>query len=109
MERTLKALAELDGRVYVYLANDEAGKAFLAQAELEGIQFGDGAAPTSRPYATVMALNKDGTMNYVGTNGMIAFRASADTIGTEKLIRVDYEKYVSGVEDYRYHTEKIKQ
>ena len=39
MERTLKALAELDGRVYVYLANDEAGKAFLSQAELEGIQF----------------------------------------------------------------------
>ena len=103
MERTLKALTELNGRVYVYLANDEAGKAFLAQAEAEEIRFEDGAAPKSRPYATVMAINHDSTLNYVGANGMIAFRAGADTIGTEKLIRVDYEKYASGGEDYGYH------
>lgn len=108
MERTLKALTKLDGRVYVYLANDEAGKAFLAQAEAEGLLFEDAAAPTSRPYASVMALNHDGTLNYVGTNGMIAFRAGADTIGGEKLIRIDYEKYVSGVEDYRFRAETIK-
>lgn len=100
MERTLKTLTELLGRVYVYLANDEAGKAFLVQAEAEGIRFGDGAAPTSRPYATVMALNHDGTLSYVGTNGMIAFQAGAETIGREKLIRVDYKKYVSGEEDF---------
>ena len=102
MERTLRALAKLDGRVYVYLANDETGRSFLEQAKAEGIRFGDRAAPKSRPYATVMAINHDGTLNYVGTNGMIAFRAGADTIGGEKLIRVDYEKFVSGAADYRF-------
>ena len=102
MERTLKALTKMDGRVYVYLENDEAGKAFLAQAEAEGLLFEDVAAPTSRPYATVMAINHDSTLNYVGANGMIAFRAGADTIGGEKLIRVDYEKYASGAENYRF-------
>ena len=102
MERTLKTLTELDGRVYVYLANDETGKAFLAQAEEEGMRFEDGAAPTSRPYATVMAINRDGTLHYVGTNGMIAFQAGADTVGGKKLIRVDYGEYVSGAADYRY-------
>ena len=106
MERTLRALAKLDGRVYVYLANDEAGKAFLAQAEAEGLRFGDGAAPTSRPYASVMALNHDGTLNYVGTNGMVAFQSGADTIGGEKLIRLDYEKFVSGAADYRFRKDK---
>lgn len=108
MERTLKALTKLDGRVYVYLANDEAGKAFLAQAEAEGMLFGSGAKPTDNPYATVMAINHDGTLNYVGANGMIAFQAGADMIGGEKLIWVDYEKYVSGAEDYRYRRETIE-
>ena len=106
MERTLKALTALNGRVYVFLANDEVGKAFLAQAEAEGVLFEDGAVPTSRPYATVMAINHDGTLNYVGTNGVIAFRVGADTIGTEKLIRVDYEKYASGAQDYLYYARR---
>lgn len=108
MERTLKALTKLDGRVYVYLANDEAGKTFLAQAEAEGMLFDTGAKPTDNPYATVMAINHDGTMNYVGANGMVAFQVGADTIGSEKLICVDYEKYVFGAQEYRYtgkHTE----
>ena len=109
MERTLRALAKLDGRVYVYLANDEAGKAFLAQAEAEGLLFEDGAAPTSRPYATVMAINHDSTLNYVGANGMIAFQAGTDTIGSEKLVRVDYEKYVSGAEGYLYTGKQTEQ
>ncbi len=108
MERTLKALTKLDGRVYVYLANDEAGKTFLAQAEAEGMLFDTGAKPTDNPYATVMAINHDSTLNYVGANGMIAFRAGADTIGGEKLIRIDYEKYVSGTEEYWFRAETIK-
>ena len=77
-------------------------KAFLAQAETEGMLFGTSAKPTDNPYATVMAINHDGTLNYVGTNGMIAFQTDTDTIGREKLIRVDYEKYVSGAEDFNF-------
>ena len=100
MERTLKALTKLDGRVYVYLANDEAGKTFLAQAEAEGMLFDTGAKPTDNPYATIMAINHDGTMNYVGANGMIAFQTGADMVGGEKLMRVDYEKYASGRDNY---------
>lgn len=102
MERTVKKLTEQEGRVYVCLANDAIGKAFLSQSETEGLRFGDGAKPTSRPYAGVMALNRDGTLNYVGTNGMIAFGAGAETVGGEKLMRVDYEKYASGEEGFGF-------
>lgn len=106
MERTLKTLTKLDGRVYVFLANDEAGKAFLAQAEAEGMLFGTGTNPTDNPYATVMAINHDGTLNYVGANGMIAFQAGADTVGGERLICVDYEKYASGETNFLIHQKR---
>lgn len=101
-KRTIKELSEMDGRVYVYLSNDEVGNLFLRNAKDEGIAYGDGASATSRKYAEIMAVNHDGTINFVGTNGRIAFGSGAKTIGDEKLLRIDYQKYVSGEKDYFY-------
>lgn len=100
--RTIKELSKLDGRVYVYLANAEIGEKFLQQAEEEGFSFQDGSKPSARCYDEIMAVNHDRTLNYVGANGHIAFGAGAQTVGTERLIRVDYEKYQSGADDYCY-------
>ena len=50
--RTIKDLVNKNnGKVYVYLANDEIGNKFMQQAEEEGFTFNDGANPTSRCYA----------------------------------------------------------
>lgn len=100
--KTIFELSQLEGRVYVYLANVALGEAFMKQAEDEGFTFGDGAAPTERCYAEVMAVNNDKTINYVGTNGRIAFGAGAKKIGDQDLIRVDFAKYLAGEENYYY-------
>lgn len=101
--RSIKELTEnQEIRVYVYLKDDETGKAFLKQAEAEGFTYGDGARPTERQYAEVMAINGDGTINFVGANGRIAFGLGAP-VGGRKLLRVDYAKYAAGASDYLYH------
>lgn len=101
--RTITELSKKNGRVYVYLANVTIGEKFLQQAENEGFTFGDGVKPTERCYAEIMAVNHDLTINFVGTNGRIAFGGGAKTVGGEQLIRVDFEKYAAGEQDYEYH------
>ena len=95
MSKTIKNLSRMNGRVYVYLANSDVGEKFLLQAEQEGFTFTDGAKPTERCYAEIMAVNRDITINFVGMNGRIAFGSGAKTIGNETLIRIDFEKYIS--------------
>ena len=94
MSKTIRELSKMNGRVYVYLRTPELRERFLRQAEQEGFTFCDGAKPTARPAADVMAINHDGTINYVGTNGRIAFGSGATQIGGETLIRINYETYI---------------
>ena len=91
MSKTIRELSEMNGRVYIFLRTPELGRRFLLQAEQEGFTFGDGEKPTARQYAEVMAVNRDKTINYVGTNGRIAYGGGAVKIGSEPLIRIDYE------------------
>ena len=100
--RTITELSKMNGRVYVYLANVEIGEKFLQQAEDEGFTFADGAKPTERCYAEVMAVNGNLTINFVGANGRIAFGSGVKKIGDDELIRVDFEKYAAGEENYGY-------
>lgn len=106
MNRTVKELAKKNGRVYVYLENSEIGNQFMQQAESEGFTFTDGVRPTERCYAEIMAVNRDITINFVGTNGRIAFGSGTKIVGNEEFIRVDYKKYIDGNNDYTY---KVKE
>ena len=94
-KKSLRALSMHQGKVYVYLKDDQTGEAFLRDAEAEGFTFGDGVKPTKRHYSSVMALKPDGTINYVGTMGMMAFGANADG-----LVRVDFAHYLEESEEY---------
>lgn len=87
----VKELSEMNGRVYVHFKSAAQGLDFLRQAEQEGFTFTDGAKPTSRQCADIIAVNKDGTINYVGTNGRIAYHSGVKKIGNEKLIRIEYD------------------
>ena len=95
MSKTIRELSEINGRVYIFLRTPELGRRFLLQAEQEGFTFGDGEKPTARQYAEVMAVNRDITINYVGTNGRIAYGGGAVKIGSEPLIRIDFEKLLT--------------
>ena len=101
--RTVRNLVNKnDGKVYVYLTNDEIGNKFMRQAEKEGFTFGDGARPTDRCYAEIMAVNDNCTINFVGSIGRMAFGSGAEAVGNRKLFRVDFEKYANGESDYLY-------
>ena len=95
MSKTIRELAEMNGRVYVYLADEETGTRFLEQTEQEGFTFPDGVKPTQRHWSELMAVNHDGTINYVGANDRIAWGSGAKAIGKEKLIRIDYQSYLT--------------
>ena len=95
VKRTVRALSRYEGRVYVYLKDHRVGEQFLRAAESEGFTFGDGAKPTERHYAQVMAVRDDGTISFVGAMGMAAFGADA-----EGIVRVDFAQYLSGSEDF---------
>lgn len=98
--RTIEELAKMNGHVYVRLNGKENVDKFMKQAEEEGFTFADGRKPTSREGAEIMAVNRDNTINFVGVAGAIAFGSGAKKIGDEDLIRVDFEKYMNGEEDF---------
>lgn len=82
----------MDGRVYVYLRTTEIAMEFFNQAEKEGFTFRDSVKPTEREVENIMAVNPDFTINYVGTNGRIAYGSGIKCVGNQRLIRIDYER-----------------
>ena len=95
MSKSIKELSQMDGRVFVYLRTAAIAKEFLKQAETEGFTFCDGIKPTERKGEEIMAVNPGLTLNYVGTNGRIAYGSGVKYIGNRRLIRIDYEKLIS--------------
>lgn len=97
--RNVTELSKLNGKVYVYLRDEVIARKFLQDAENEGFTFGDGEKPTARPGNNLYVVNRDWTISHVGWAGHMAFQ-SAKSIGEQELIRVDYEKYLLGEEEY---------
>lgn len=91
---SIKELSKFNGRVYVYLTDDEVGNTFMKQAESEGFTFGDGVKPTKRNYNRIMAVNDNQTINYVGAIGHMAYGNGAKTVGDKLLIRVNFKEYI---------------
>ena len=97
--RNVTELSKLNGKVYVYLKDEVIAKRFLQDAENEGFTFGDGEKPTARPGNNLYVVNRDWTISHVGWAGHMAFQ-SAKYVGEQEMIRVDYEKYLIGEENY---------
>lgn len=93
--RTIKELVKNEKKVYVYLRNKSIEYRFMSDAEQEGITYADGVKPTERPVDEIMALHDDGTICFLGWAGRMAYHYSKGTIK-----RIDYEKYVQGLNDY---------
>ena len=97
--RTINNLLSLEGRIYVWLEDEEIQRRFMQDAEAEGFTFGEDRLPTRMPLDSIVALNINHTLNYVGIIGHMAFDHPTHVSG-QKLIRVDYEKYIAGDDDY---------
>lgn len=93
--KTIKELANQNGRVYVRFSNEQLCADFLRQAEAEGFTFIDGASPTQKTPTDMLAVNRNLTLNYVGANGRIAYGSGAAKINGEPMIRIEWEDYIS--------------
>ncbi len=87
--KTIKELANMGERVYVYLKDKGTAQRFLSDAETESFTFGDGVNPTDRHWSDLYAIHSDGTLNYIGAIGHIEYRSGADNV-----VRVDYEEII---------------
>ena len=101
-DRTLKALSALDARVYVYCPDHRTKQQFIEDAENEYLRYRDGVSLKEREPEDIMALNRDGTVNFVGYVGHLAFRTTTKKVGDKTLLRVDYRKYTAGDKDFIY-------
>ena len=97
--RNVTELSKLNGTVYVYLIGEVIARRFLQDAENEGFTFGGGEKPTARPGNNLYVVNRDWTLSQVGWAGHMAFQ-SAKRIGGQEMIRVDYERYLLGEENF---------
>ena len=101
--RTVGELLLNNGRIYVWFSSRDLCRQFLEQAEREGFRFGDGARPTKRDLDEFLAISPDWTLNYIGGMGRLAFWSSKYVgVGRDrqKIIRINYEKYIEGSDDY---------
>lgn len=85
--KTIKQLASMGERVYVYLKNKDVALRFLRNAEAEGFTFSDGVRPTERHWSDLYAIHPNGTLNYVGVIGHIEYGSGADSV-----VRIDYSQ-----------------
>lgn len=93
--RTIRSLINKERKVYILLNTKAIQFRFMSDAELEGITYGDGAKATERPVDDIMSLKPDGTICFLGWAGRMCYHHSSND-----AIRIDYEKYISGLEDY---------
>lgn len=93
--RTIRELIDQEKHVYIFLRTEELQNQFMRDAEREGITYGDGTKSTERKVDDKMALQADGTICFLGFAGRMSYHYNK-----ESVIRVDYEKYIAGDDDY---------
>ena len=94
--RTIKELISNEKKVYILLKSKAIQYRFMSDAEREGITYGDNVKPTERPVDDIMALQANGTICFLGWAGRVCYHYATQN----NIIRVDYEKYISGDADF---------
>ena len=93
--RTITELYSLKGRVYLWFSGTSAYEHFrkTATGESYSLPVGDD---------DVLALHPDFQFAHTGWAGHVLFHNPKACHG-DKLVRVDYTKWISGANDYIYH------
>lgn len=93
--RTIRNLINQEKKVYILLRTKAMQYRFMSDADREGVTFGDGKKATDRVVEDIMALKADGTICFLGWAGHMCYHQ-----GGNAAIRIDYEKYIDGADDY---------
>ena len=101
--RTIHEITSKGNYVYIQMKTEELGRKFLELANKEGYGFGDGKPLSEKEPADLIAIQPDGILSYVGFIGHVAFGSGARKLGDLDNLRVDFEKYLRGDEDYIWH------
>ena len=75
---------------------------FLTLVGNEGFTFGDGVKPTEKHSSDVFAVNDNKTISYVGIVGRTAIGSKVNETGGKEIVKVDFERYISGDDDYNW-------
>ena len=95
--RTIDALCHLGmAHIYVWFRNEEIFDSFCQQAKDEGLKCGaQGLHCTD-----IVALQPDGSAAYCGSISHMAFGSGEGITGD--IIRIDFDKFISGERDFLY-------
>lgn len=93
--RPIRELIGKEEKVYVLLRSKAIRYRFMSDAAREGITYGDGIPTTDREADDIMAIRPDGTICFLGWASHMCYHHSQGSV-----LRIDYEKYVDGAEDY---------
>lgn len=102
--RTLKSLIEKNKKVWFYCGTEDLQKRFLEQAEKEGFITMRGEEPTSLSLQRLYGINNEETMGYISN---FIWYLSFQT-GNKDILRIDYDRFISGEEDFTCHTPKMQ-
>ncbi len=94
--RTLTELLKTNEKVFIRLANDKLGQKFMQQAESEGFVY-LGKNPTENEAESVMIIHDDYTLGK-----LVGFATHMQYYTCPKEMRVDYARYINGLDDYNY-------
>ena len=93
--RTIRELIKKQDKVYILLNSKAIQYRFMSDAEIEGITYGDGTRAIDRQVDDIMALQHNGSLCFLGWAGHMCYHNYKC-----RVLRVDYEKYISGEDDY---------
>ena len=102
--RTLKSLIEKNKKVWFYCGTEDLQKEFLEQSEKEGFVTMRGEKPSTLSLQRLYGINSEGTMGYISNFiWYISFKT-----GNKDILRIDYDRYISGENDYISHDPKMQ-
>lgn len=87
-------------RVYFYLPTDEIKRKFAEMAGEEGFVNTEGESANVMKPQTIMSIHKDGVVFFCGQPGH--YIMGQKKIYDRTIVRIDFEKFVSGKKNYRY-------
>ncbi|MCR5057373.1 MAG: hypothetical protein K6A81_01975 [Clostridiales bacterium] len=102
--RTLKSLIEKNKKVWFYCGTEDLQKRFLEQAEKEGFVTMRGDKPSTLSLQRLYGINSEGTMGYISN---FIWYLSFQT-GNKDILRIDYDSFLSGKENFICHAPKMQ-
>lgn len=92
MKRTLRALVNEQGKVYIRCNQINDLLDFAQQATKEGFHIGN-RLPTEVKMENIMAVDFDGNISFPNDVGLMAYQCNSSP-------RIDYAKYINGDSEY---------